>query len=409
MTKAAKWMVVVLCGVVMLSGLPWAAAIEGTPIKVRADVGATSTDNRDSADDAFEEDNVDIFVGGRFECLFDWEAALLDLYYAPRYRYRSDPSAIQNENEWHHQVNLIGEVSPLSRLTLRVQERFDYTDDPSVDQAGATLRRDSSYLMNRVDVLASLDVTKTLETSVDVGHMLKRYDENTVVDRADEDRLIVGVNARQQIAPTMSVLGRVAWQNYNLEDYVASDGSLMLPRGFDALQVGVGLEQVFSPKVIGSAMVGIQSSFYEDNALDDETLPFGTALLAATPAKTVRLRAQVSHMLVNAYAYPFTSQRLTSLYGKAMWDVTSMVELACTLQYRIEDYDRETVNPAVTNDAFAKDREGEENAFIGGLSATVKVTPSTAVQVAYSYENVDSDVFTTFNRNAGSVTVSQKF
>lgn len=409
MTKVARLMVVVMCGVIILSGLPWAAAIEGTPINIHADAGATVTDNRDSAEDGFEESNVDLFIGGRFQFLMDWESALLDLYYAPRFRYRTDPSVIQNDSEWQHELNVIGQISPLSRLTLRAQERFNFTDDPSVDEAGATLRRDSSYLMNRVDVLAALDVTQTLETSLDVAHMLKRYDDDDVAARSDEDRITVGLNARQGLSSTMTLIGRVALQSFELEDYIAADGSLTLPRGFDALQVGVGLEQTFSRTLVGSIIAGIQSAEYEDAALDDETVPFVSAQLAAAPAETVQLRAQVSHMLVNAYAYPFSSQKHTSLFGQAQWDVTSMLMLSAGLEYRIEDYDADTVNPAVTADAFPKDREGEENTFIGTLAAKVKVTPSTAVQVAYSLEDVDSDVFATFTRNAGTISVSQEF
>jgi hypothetical protein len=409
MRKVATWMSVVLCGVVMLSGLPWAVAIEGTPIKVHADAGVSVTDNRDSADDARKESNVDAFVRGRFEFLMDWESALLDLYYAPRYRYRADPSTLQESSEWQHEVNLIGQISPVDRFTLRVQERYNYTDDPTVDDADTTLRRDISYLMNRLDVLAALDITQTLKASVDVAHMMKRYDNDLVAARADEDRLTVGLNARQSLSQTTSLKARVALQSFELEDYNASDGTLTLPRSFDAIQVGLGIEQAFSPRLVGSVMAGIQSADYEDDALDDNTEPFAKAVLVAVPTETFKLRGQVTHMLVNAYAYPFSSQKHTSLYGSAEWDVTSALVLAAGLEYRLADYDEDSVNPAIPDVDFPKDRNGNTDTFVGTLGATVNVTPSTAVQVAYSLEDVDSDVFTTFTRNAGTVSVSQEF
>ena len=409
MTKAAKWMVVVLSGVVLLGCLPWAAAIEGTPIKVHVDGGVSGTDNRDSSEDNAKESNADFFIQGRFEILMDWESALLDLYYAPRYRYRVDPSDIQDSSEWQHELSFIGQVSPVDRLTLRVQERFNYTDDPTVDDADTTLRRDVSYLMNRVDVLAALDITQTLQTSVDVAHMLKRYDNDLVAARSDEDRLVVGINAGQALSQTTTLKGRVALQSYDLEDYMAGDGSMSLPRSFDALQVGLGLEQAFSPRLVGSIMAGIQSADYDDDSIDDNTEPFASAVLVSTPTETVRLRGQVSHLLVNAYAYPFSSQKHTSLYGSAEWDVTTALVLAAALEYRHAHYDEESVSPNIPDDAFPKAREGDTDSFIGRLGATVNITPSTAVQVAYSLEDVDSEVFTTFTRNEGTLTLSQEF
>lgn len=409
MTGMARWWIGIVCALAILGATQGAWAIEDTPLTVKVNAGAAFTDNRDSAPDGSEDSNVDFFLGARLKALLDWESALLDFYYAPRYRYRTDPSVIQNDSEWQHDLNVIGEVEPVERLKIRAQERFNFTDDPAVDDLGATLRRDSSYLMNRAYLDVGYDVTRSLNIKASGHHMLKRYDDDQVARQSDEDRVEAGLQARQQLNQTLALKAKVAMQQFNLEDYVSADGAVTLPRGFDDVLAGVGAEATLSRTVGISAMAGATWAEYDDETIDDDTVPFGNLAISAALAPTIDVMANAMYALNSAYNYPFSSQTYMSIYGRIDWEATSMLEFAASLEYRLEDYDADQVSAAIPATAFPKARSGDETSVIATLSGKVNITPTMAVTVGYLHENVDSDVFVSFDRNEGTIAFEKEF
>lgn len=397
MSRVMRSLAVVLCCVVVANIVLAQAQEEKKPIGISLQVGAQATDNRDSAPDGQEEDNVDIFARPRVDLMYSSESAVLDLYYAPSYRWRSDPSAIQNEDEWHHDLNVDGRLRVAERTTLRARERFNYTDDPEITEGDVNLRRDSSYLMNRAEVGISHDLTDRLNMDLLGKHMVKRYDDDQIADNYDEQLASAELAARQKLSQTLVGMGIVGAE---MVDYEEING---VKRGYDSVLAGVGVEKMLSEMVSVHALGGVQYAEYDDPTISSETAPLVRLGAMAKVSDTVRFTARATHKLDNAYSYPYTSQRHTSVYGTVLWNATARLDLSAFAEYRYEKYEADTVNPALAVNS------GDETTVLGVASATYKLLSKTKVSLSYVIEDVDSDVSTTFTRNAGTLSVTQDF
>ena len=131
------------------------AAPEGkAPVNFSVETRGEYTDNRDAVATG-EESNFDFYLSPRIDVYLDFERTFVNLYYVPTFRYRTDPAPTQNDSEFFHDfgLNLDSQVSP--NTALRLHEKFDYNDDPSVEDGGFTVREDRTYIMNRVTAVTT--------------------------------------------------------------------------------------------------------------------------------------------------------------------------------------------------------------------------------------------------------------
>jgi opacity protein-like surface antigen len=405
--KSMTWMSWVMAmsvaSAVTVSAQSQAQEESGRALGGSVTVGGVSTDNRDSAADGAEESNVDLFVQPIAELNLQGDSTALELLLGPRYRYRSDPSAIQNEDELHldSRINFSHRFS--EQTSVRLRDQFNYTDDPEVEAGNAVLRRDSSYLMNRAMAGLNHKITQTLAVDVQVNHMLKRYDDSATAARSDEDRLHAGLILSRELNQTLSALLLVGAERTD------SENDLGLDRGFDTAYAALGINKSLTQKTAFSLIAGAQGAEYEDDDLDSQVSPYLRASVKSEISRTLVFNAQASHQISQAYSYPFSSQNHTSIFGKMDWQAMSRLQLGLFLEYRIEDYDSDSVSESAPASAFLADRSGEEITLLGRASATVKLADRTKVTLAHLIEDVDSDVFVSFTRNATSLTLTQEF
>ena len=123
------------------------------PLTFSVWVTAKATDNRDSAAAGLEEDNLDILLSPKVEYVLGGSGRTsLDFFYQPAYRYRSDPSPTQNENDWYHEAGIEFTHQQTKRLAIRFFDLFTYNEDPSVTDENGNVRQDGSFKMNRVNL-----------------------------------------------------------------------------------------------------------------------------------------------------------------------------------------------------------------------------------------------------------------
>ena len=87
-----------------------------------------------------EESNFDLYLAPRIDVVADLVRTKLDAYYQPYYRYRTDPSDIQNEDEFYHSLGLNMDHEFTEQSKIRLWEKFDLTDDPAVEEGAITIR-----------------------------------------------------------------------------------------------------------------------------------------------------------------------------------------------------------------------------------------------------------------------------
>ncbi len=398
--RKARW-AIAWVGVAALTGAHALAMGEGDPVTLSVRVGAEYTDNRDSL--PVEEDNLDINVIPRIDAFLRGERLTLNFFYEPTYRYRTDPSPIQNESELHHDVGLNADFEAAPRVSFFVRERFNVTDDPAIVEEGMTLRRDSSYTMNRAEAGSNLRVGRLGRLTASGRHRIKRYDESPVARESDEDQWGADVRFWQKLGPT---LGMSLSGAYEETDYKSARG---LQRGFSSLSFGASLEKAVGAALSAAVWGGFKELDYDDSELGKDSAPYVMAQLRVEAHPGLRMFLRGGYMLRDSDAYPYVSQTQTSYGLDAQWDISARWMIEAGGAWRVGEYDADVAPVTATDPSYVRPVGGEEKRLSAWGSAAFRFNETTSLRLRHLYEDVDSDVSPTFTRNATRVELAKKF
>ena len=374
-------------------------------LKFTVNIGGDYTDNRDSS--PIKQKTFDLYVGPRLDATAKWaDDSSATFFYAPTYRYMTDPSAYQNKSELFHDLGLDLRQELANVIKVRVGECFNYTDDPSVQAGEATLRSDASFILNRVAAGATYLFSPLYNLDVHGENMLKRYSDSAVAQNSDEDSTSGGATLWRQVNNRfgVSLEGNAVKYGYN--------NSLGLDRGFTTVSGGLGVDGVFSPNFRAGLHGGVTEAQYEDSALASASSPYVNFSLQALPIPATRISASVSHSIQQSDIYPFASQKNTAFVGSLDWDaVPSRMTLTVSGTYQIGKYSEDSLPLSV-----ATTPAGDRDSFAALIAATFKLNKDTSVTLSERYEDVTSSVssdandpFNPFTKNTVTVTVSRVF
>lgn len=174
------------------------------------------TDNRDSSADA--DNNVDVYLRPRISKTSSPDITRVEFSYAPSYRYRSNPSDIQNESELMQDVGMSIVHTPSPRVRLSLEERFNLTDDPAIHDDKVD-RPDSTYILNRARGFAGYELDRRSSVDFEIKSTIKRYDESIVARTSDED--ITGLNMTywRELQKDVGLLVTGGRTVYNYDNY----------------------------------------------------------------------------------------------------------------------------------------------------------------------------------------------
>lgn len=382
------------------------------PIKFSVSAGAEYSDNRDSMPDPYKESNVDLFITPRLALDLKWEETTMIIGYAPTFRYRSDASIIQNDSQLFHDFALAFNHSPSRNLKLRFMDNFNLTDDPSVQQNGSTLRRDSSFILNQAE--AGLNYIFSRLSNIDFygKYVIKSYDDAEVAKESDEDRMEAGVTLWHQPGKQFALVGLLNVSKYGYEEVLGAD------RGFDSVNIGAGLEEVISPNFRFGLRAGVQSISYAADDMESDTSPFGSLSAQISTIPSTRITATISHMVREAFLYPFSSQESTEFGVRLDWD-SPIPELRFGLggMYRTGKYESDNIPDALLSDylngvyadTFGANTSGQEDAVVVSAEVAFQVGLGTKIKFVQTYEKVDSDVRWSYDRNASTIMLTREF
>lgn len=393
MIRPAKLWMWLVVGLVAVSAVAQTAQREeGQPVNLSLGFSARWTDNRDSAA-MNEEENIDLYVRPRLDAYLDWERTILNLYYSPAFRYRNDPSLDQNDTELQHALgaNLDHDLTPQLKLVLK--EKFDLTDDPSVEAGGSTIQYDQSYIMNQAEGKVRFQLNRWTSLDVYGRNMLKRYDKQYVADESDEDRNDVGLLLWRQVSPTVAMKGGAEYGSY------AFDSLRKIDRDFDLLTAVVGVEKVFNPQLRGGVKAGWQEADPSDAGLDSNSDFYGELALRGSSGAAKALEAVLSHGIRDSDVYPFSSQVYTELRGKIDIETSPNMTINLGGTYRLSEYDQGSLPASAVGEAAPLARSGDETTIVGKAGVTCQVADNSKIKLEYIMEDIDSDVDVSFTRN----------
>jgi len=368
------------------------------PMKFSVSVIGAYTDNRDSS--AIAESTFDFYFQPRIDAVSRWaNSSSAVFYYAPAFRFRSDPSIYQNENQLFHDLGLEIRHGLSDLVSVNLSEHFNYTDDPSVQQNGATLRSDASFILNTVSAGLAFQFNPRASLTVSGNNMIKRYSEAEVAKDSDEDSVGGAMSLWGQVSKQVALLAEARITDYSYES------SLNLQRGVTTVSVGVGLDSYFSPNFQAGIHGGLQTAEYEDPTLDSASDPYGNLGFVITPVPTTRFKGNLSYALRNSDVYPFASQKITAFTGGLEWDAvpsTLTLSLAGTVQSGEYSADALPGSEALYP-------TGNRDAVVVTGQAVFKIDTATSVALIQSYEDVSSDVSESFTKNSTSLALSRSF
>ena len=379
------------------------AAEESQGDRVRFSVNARTdyTDNRD-AWESTEDSNADFYLRPRVDVLFETESTLFDIYYAPALRYRTNPSENQNDLEVQQDLGLTVKYRPTRRLSLHLNEKFDLTDDPSVTEGGSTVRGDRSYVANTLRTGADYMVTRKSEIDVYVQNSIRRYDDDDMAARWDEDRTDVGSEFIRHLSKNVqiSIEGR-----YSMYDYESVGGVV---RDFDSALLAAGAEKTLSRRVTLGGQIGAQAQAYDDDEIDGSTNPFFRLYLRGNTTPALRLTGSLSHAVRDADAYPFAPQEYSEVRGIVDWDTTSHITLTFSGAYSMSRYEEVLPSAAELVELYGEPDGDETSINVYGQIA-YKVNDYLTVLLRQRYQDVDSDVWVSYTKNTATLEVTTYF
>jgi len=372
------------------------------PVTFSLTVRGDYTDNRDSVHEDNKEETFNFYITPRISVDLDWERAFLELYYAPSWRYRTDPSDIQNRDEFYHDLGVSGEMSLAPGLTIRASEKFDLTDDPSIDEGGTFVRRDQSYFLNRADAGVNYEMSETWNVDVSVHHMLKEYDEEDVAEDSDEDLTRVTAVLMNQLTPKLSAF---AMGRYALYGFEPAQG---FERDFDSILLAVGVDSVVNPGLRIGVTAGAQMQDYDDSRVDDDDVAYGNVFISGKLNPDNRLRLDVTHGVRDADAYPFAAQEYTDTRLRWDWRFLPRIGFYAYGVYRFSDYDLAFYD-FIADQELAVALGGDEETRIVEAGFNYKINRNTWVSIAQRNEDVDSDVAEEYTKNTTKFILGREF
>lgn len=405
MAKRRKVTAVILCGVFLAVAHIRAedAPKDSDPFKFSISVSGEYTDNRDAT--KAEESNFDTYVTPGIDLIIKDKRANLDLYYEPAYRNRSDPGLLQNNDQLQHNLGLNGEYKFIPALSLLLRERFNYTDDPSVQEGGTTLRRDQSFNLNRLETGLSYKMSRRSHTDLMGRHSIKRFDDATISKESNEENLAVSLASWRQVSRTLGVVAEAEASAFEYDNSTVE-------RGFSALTGKIGGDQVFSGNFRGGLRLGWKTLDYEANDLGSENAPFVDLSLRMSTAPSTRITAGLSHVLRNSDVYPFASQKYTDFSTRFEWDAVANTTLGLGSTYRVGDYDSESLSSKAKTVAQGAKTSGEETAVLITADVACNLDPIGTIKLAQHFEDLDSideKLRDSFTRNSTNLSWSRAF
>lgn len=384
------------------------------PVKFSVAAGASYTDNRDAL--PTKVSNTDLYITPRLVLDLKYDELNLALSYAPTYRYRSNASIIENDSQLLHDFAMTLNLTPSRMTTIRLVENFNLTDDPSVQQDGATLRRDSSFIYSQTEVGMAHDFSAYSKVDVAGRYMVKRYDDAEVRKTSDVTKSDAGITYWKQPAKKFALVGMANYAQFDYEKYLDID------RGFDSTVFGLGIEQEISSYVKYGLRGGLQSLQYRDDSLESANSPYGTVSLQVNTLKTTRILLSVSQMVRDSAIFPFASQDSTDYGVSVNWESpSSAFQFVFAVSYRVSDYSKDTVSSkfssAAASDATYSDylssagikSSGKEETLGASVEVGYKLGDQTTIKLVQSYEDVSSGVRWSYDRNATTLAITRDF
>jgi len=335
--------------------------------------------------EAEEHDPVDSFrVIEELELLvnLNMERMYLGLAYRPSLLWYTDRDEENSDNKEYDllndlDLNFMYRFSPT--LSFSLSDSLRSSRLPAIADDNYIVRRDDDNLYN--SAIATLSYNLLPETRLDLSgrHILLDYEEDSSALYGNYYSLVGGLSLRQQLASRTTVFGDVRYQTITYDKAPEEYN-----RDAEMIFAGLGAEQTFNPKLLGSLRAGMETRTYDNDRYDDNTAPYGEISLTFLPSPATRVSASASYSIDESDAENYMSQDRSYLSLSLAHDFTAKLSLYASGAYTQNEYDEEySVMPAPG---------GTEKTYLASLRLSYRLNRINWLEVGYQYAKMDTEL-----------------
>lgn len=392
-----KWLMWgVAAGMTMGAGA-WAA--EGqSPFHVENSLKLGYDDNVTLASD----DKLDsAYLQNQITLTFDktYENGFLQLRYDPSLTWYEDLGS-RSEADWTHAASIIWNHQLSRRVGFTLNDSFMYLDRSDVVDADGTIRQaNHTYTYNTASAALNLVLTPKSRLMVTGRNQIMRYDQDLIGNRDNYDIWAGGLSLGTQVGKKTTVFVDSGYEDMNY-DGAGTAQEVFVPgtagsvigevpdRGAQTVTVGLGVETIVSPNLMGRVRAGYMNKEFDAANTSSDDSPYGEVTVVIAPVPTTRLTLGASFSLYQSGLVTFSSQERATLSANLAQDLTSKITLSLIGQYYVSDYNADS-SVAIVDAATVED--GGETAITLGARVSYRINRNNYVDAGYSFTKFDSD------------------
>ena len=301
----------------------------------------------------------------------------LGLRYRPSFIWYSDRD--DDDSDFLHDVdlNFVQKITPA--LVLSISDTLRASQLPELQDENYVVRaKDDNYYNS---ALATLSYNVRPETRLDLSgrYILLRYTE----DANENDNYysaVGGLTLRQQLASRTTLMGDLRYQTV-----VYDEAEEAYNRDANSVFGGLGVEQTFNPKLLGSLRAGVEQRMYDNAAADDNTQPYGELSMTFLPTPATRITTAASYSIYESDVAAYLSQNRTYLSLSFAHDFTTKLNFYLSGAYSLNQYEADYALETGAVDA-------DENSFLLSARLAYRINRINWLEVGYQFIKLDSDL-----------------
>lgn len=407
-------------------------------------VGVKQTDNRDATPDHYlvkdvrveKESDTEFWFTPTISFFHELEGRYRTrLSYSPSYIMYDNPREGGTDNEWSHAARADLDLYIGGRTEVNFSDNYwwsgakdwHYGDDYVFAPDELETRNDDYY---KNDFVVSVKRTLAADDYIRVSgkYNIKRYDDDTLALYGDEDEYVFFIELMRREGRHLSygLYSEYTAFDRNNGDSAEAIGGEGTPGVIDVgvqyINSGIQIAYDFlgNRNYILSARTGYNFMWYEADGISDDSM-LGDSVVELLLFQQERTSGKIGMKYGKEYAnvFPYSSQKNTTLYGSVsrVLGKNNKLRVGATLEYRTRTYDLADMDPDAEGYGFYQERlarigdegDGKRDSTWLMLNASYKWTSNFSTSVFYSYENVDSDVDSSYTENTIGVNATYKF
>ena len=301
----------------------------------------------------------------------------LGLRYRPSFIWYSDRD--DDDTDFLHDVdlNFVQKITPA--LVLSISDTLRASQLPELQDENYVVRaKDDNYYNS---ALATLSYNVRPETRLDLSgrYILLRYTE----DANENDNYysaVGGLTLRQQLASRTTLMGDLRYQMV-----VYDEAEEAYNRDANSMFGGLGVEQTFNPKLLGSLRAGVEQRMYDNDAADDNTQPYGELSMTFLPTPATRITTAASYSIYESDIATYLSQNRTYLSLSFAHDFTTKLNFYLSGAYSLNQYEADYALETGAVDA-------DESSFLLSARLAYRINRINWLEVGYQFIKLDSDL-----------------